>query len=123
MSDEIQSTRMGQCSTCWNKGSPATLVTAPPNSRCVDMRACDARRAANVRGVRPVTKTATVETIRRRQVYYFRRVRKYIKDDKGADKLVREDLELVPTRERATKFEPAIANQIARAWNALAREL
>jgi hypothetical protein len=50
-------------------------------------------------------------------------VRRYFKDDKGVEHLIREDLELVPTRERATKFPPNIANNLARVWNAVAREI
>jgi hypothetical protein len=123
MMDTIVSTRMGKCASCWNKGSPATLVSAPPMSRCVDYRTCEARRRGNVTGHHMVTKLATVETVRRHRVHYFRVVRKYIKDEQGVERLVREDLELVPARQRATKFEPRLANMIAKSWNGIAREV
>ena len=102
---------------------PATLVSAPPMGRCVDRAACEIRRHKNATGVQLVTKTATVETMRRNRIHYFRVVRKYVKDENGQDKLVRDDLELVPTRDRATKFPPDVANRLARIWNALAREV
>jgi hypothetical protein len=125
VSDEepIFSTRMGHCASCWNKGMPPTLVSAPPMGRCVDRAACEIRRHKNATGVHLVTKTATVETVRRNRVHYFRTVRKYAKNDKGEDVLVREDLELVPDRKDATKYPPKTANLLARVWNALAREI
>ena len=123
------STRMGQCSVCWNKGMPSTPITAPPMSRCVDRAACEARRLRNAERYQGktepqlVTKLATVETMRRNRVHYFHVVRKFAKNEHGEEFLVREDLELVPDRKNATKFPPEIANRLARIWNALAREV
>lgn len=70
-----------------------------------------------------VTKTATVETVRRSRIHYFHIVRKFAKDENGNEFLVREDLELVPDRKNATKFPPDVANRLARIWNAVAREV
>jgi hypothetical protein len=69
-----------------------------------------------------VTRPAFVETIRKGHVHYFRRVRKFAKNEHGVEFLVREDLELVPDVKRATLFEPSIANQLAREWHAVAKE-
>jgi hypothetical protein len=101
---------------------PSTPVTAPPGSRCVDAKACEARRIGNATGVQPVTKPATVETVRRNRIHYFHVVRKYAKNEQGVEFLVREDLELVPDRKNATTFPPEKANALARLWNARARE-
>lgn len=92
-------------------------------SRCVDRATCEARRIGNATGIRPVTKTATVETVRRHRIHYFHVVRKYAKNEQGVEFLVREDLELVPDRKNATKFPPEKANELARIWNARAREV
>jgi hypothetical protein len=92
-------------------------------SRCIDHRTCERKRWQHALGIKLVNKTATVETVRRHRVHYFRVVRKYAKNDKGENFLTRVDLELVPSRNRATRFTPNEANVLARAWNAVAREV
>jgi len=61
----VSSARKGTCATCGAKG---VLVTHPPLPRCVDMAACDRKRALNAVAFR-VTQLA-VEQLRSRGVRY-----------------------------------------------------